>query len=211
MRKLIFLFILLTISSSCFAETLFTEDFENGLGKWDDTHRGLNAQIVTDPLNPNNNVLTFTDTVSGGDLVSIESFVGQTGNDFILTFDYLGNCGTDDCGGFVGISPNIDPTGTHTWIGGTSAPYPDIIPDTGTWQRVSIPFTSSYDPWHIMLEDWRGPSPYNGLPGDAFFDNFRVTDANGPSPTAVPFPLSTWVIMIALLGLFGRKLETVKK
>jgi len=204
--------LLLVLSQPSFTETLFSDNFEGGLGQWDDTYNGLNAQIVNDPLVPGNQVLNFTALRGGGDLFSTAALQGQTGGNYILEFDYLGTCGTSNCGGFVGISTAGGPPGLHTWLGGTSSPppYPDLLPDDGTWHHVTISFNTDYSSFHLMLEEWSGTQ---GNAGDAYFDNIVLTDANGPTPvpTAVPIPFWTWLLLIGLLGFVGMQMRSDKK
>ena len=190
---------------STYAETLFSDDFESGLALWDDTYAGISGQIVADPLVPGNQVLNFTNRIGGGDIFSIATLQGQTGGNYILSFDYLGTCGTASCGGFIGISSGINPPGAHTWVGGTIAPYPDLLPDDGTWHHVTIPISTLYTNFHLMLEEWNGAGDLAA--GDAYFDNIQFTDANGPTipPEAIPIPLWTWFILITLFGVFGLK------
>ncbi len=197
MKKLFFI-LMLGLSSASHAATLFSEHFEQTLAKWDDTFNGLNAQIVIDPLNPANKVLSFTSLHGGGDLMSVAPLTGQTGGDYILSFDYLGTCGSANCGGFVGVSTGVNPPGAHTWVGGTTAPYPDLLPDTGAWEHVTIAFTTAIDPIHLMLEEWTGG---DAIAGNAYFDNFLLTDANGATlpPAAVPVPL--WISILTMLLL----------
>lgn len=202
-------FLLPFFSTVLSAETLFTENFEAGLGQWDDTYNGLNAQIVNDPIVPGNKVLNFSALTGGGDLMSILPLQGQTGGNYIISFDYLGTCGTANCGGFIGISVGVNPPGSHTWIGGTTAPYPDLLPDDGAWHRVIIPVTTTYNSFHLMLEEWNGTG---GIAGDALFDNFIVTDANGPTitPAEVPIPIWTWFLLASGL-IFISIIEARKK
>ncbi len=203
--KTILAITLLAASSISNASTLFFDDFESGLGQWNDAYQGFNAQIVTDPLNSGNQVLNFTALRAAGDLFSTQSFTSTTNNSFILSFDYLGTCQTGDCGGFIGASSTTG-GGAHTWLGGTTSPYPDLLPDTGAWEHVSISFSSSFA-IHLMLEDWNGSG---GIAGDAYFDNIMLTDVNGPTINAVPIPAAMFLFAPAVLGFmsFRRKLKT---
>ncbi|MBL1320279.1 MAG: hypothetical protein COA63_004360 [Methylophaga sp.] len=194
-----FLAILLLASASISnASTLFFEDFESGLGQWDDAYQGFNAQTVVDPLNASNQVLNFTALRGGGDLFSSNAFTSTTSNSFILSFDYLGTCGGENCGGSIGISSTTG-GGAHTWLGGTTSPYPDLLPDTGSWEHVSIAFSSSFA-IHLMLEDWSGSG---GIAGDAYFDNILLTDANGPTLSSIPVPAAIFLFAPALIGFMG--------
>jgi hypothetical protein len=197
--------LLLSIASISHASTLFFDDFESGLGQWNDTYQGFNAQIVADPLNSGNQVLNFTALRAAGDLFSANAFTSTTSNSFILSFDYLGTCQTGNCGGFIGASSTTG-GGAHTWLGGTTSPYPDLLPDTGAWEQVSISFSSSFAV-HLMLEDWNGSG---GIAGDAYFDNILLTDLNGPAFSAVPVPAAVFLFAPVLLGFLGfrRKLQS---
>jgi len=68
------------------AQTLFFDDFESGLGKWETVGSGV---IVSDPLKPNNHALSFAELHSGGDIFSKLNIVSGS---YILSFDYLGTC-----------------------------------------------------------------------------------------------------------------------
>ncbi len=191
----------LLVNSVASSATLFSDNFENDLSLWNDAYQGNNAQIVNDPLNSGNHVLNFTALRGGGDLFTASGFSGDTGGSYILSFDYLGTCGHANCGGFIGYSSNT--TGGHqTWLGGTTAPYRDLLPDTGSWEHVSIAFNTSLNSVHLMLEDWSGSG---GVAGDAYFDNILLTDANGP--TSVSEPMS---IVLLGLGVAGMSLTRKK-
>src|SRR5712692_11443907 len=89
--------------------TLFEESFESGdlnqwTGKFGLSHHG---QIVTDPLDPTNHVLTFTQVNAAGDIFSASpiSLAGLPVR-FILSFDFLGlpvgGVAPSEYGGFAG-------------------------------------------------------------------------------------------------------------
>jgi hypothetical protein len=171
-KEFLLLFGIITFSlpGVVFSATLFSDKFESGLGGWTTVGSGV---IVLDPLISNNHALSFTNFSAAGDIFS-RLIDNKTGN-YILSFDYLGTCSSNNCGGFIGYNPG------DVWLGGTdpsgySSPI-TILPDTGNWERVTIVFTGPTT-ISLKLEDWFGSG---GIPGDAYFDNILLTDENGPS------------------------------
>jgi hypothetical protein len=180
-----------------FGTILFIENFEsaNGLndGNWNSNTSG---EIITDPLNPTNHVLEFTQLGSGGDLFSIQ-VANTSAPDYFLSFDYYVT--SQPGGGFIGIDPN--------WLAGNCGgcyPTPtslDPLP-AGQWNQVEIEFANP-DPgsgtFILFLEQFaENPAP-NGL-----FDNIVISDTGFsplPLPSTAPEP-STFVLMsTALLAL----------
>jgi hypothetical protein len=142
--------------------TLFFDDFESGLKKWTKGH----AKIVADPLEKDK-ALAFWRLNSAGDIWTTKTLHSSTGN-YILTFDYLGKCGKQGCGGFIGYDPG------DVWLGGTGPGYTDIVRllDTGKWEGVSITFKGPKN-IKLKIEDFSGSG---GAAGDAFFDNIRLME-----------------------------------
>jgi hypothetical protein len=217
MKKLVAIMAVVS-STSAFA---FTEDFEGTLGQWTGKNNGSHSgQVVTDPISGStNDVLNFTGTNSGGDIYTLATFQPGT---YRLEFDYLGTCGSQDCGGFIGYSQNYDPAsdGIYDDLRWLASSWPagffptsqgDIVvdlTDNGSWGHYSTEFTVSSYPFHLMLEDYRGlyqsPASWSmdagGSPGDAYFDNITLT--------AVPLPAPVWLLGPALMLLLRKRRQT---
>jgi hypothetical protein len=179
------------------ADLLFEDDFESGLGQWTN---GSGA-IVDDPNDPgNNNVLAFTALGSGGDIFSIGAF-DPVDDIFNLSFSYLGTCTNPagNCGGYVGYSDGFP--GSHTWhyATGTTSGAADVLIDNGEWRSYSFTFNSARAV-HLMIEDFTSSE----TPGDAYFDDIRLTDGR----VSVPEP---GTLALFGLGLFGMGLVRRKK
>jgi hypothetical protein len=176
---------------------LFADNFESGnLNQWTGKlglpHHG---QIVVDPLNPANHVLTFTAGAAGGDIFNASpiSLPGQP-QPFILSFDFLGlpigSVPPLEYGGFAGITTDPDGVLPHYWLAGTYLPalnVPATVATTltadGQWHHYSVDFTevvlsNNLTSIQVMLEDW-----YDRLsiPGDIYFDNVRLTAGAVPT------------------------------
>jgi len=175
--------------------TLFADNFENGnlnqwTGKFGLPHHG---QIVTDPLNPTNHVLTFTLVNAAGDIFSASpiSLTGLPAR-FILSFDFLGlpigGVAPSEYGGFAGIA--ADSGVIYDWLAGTylaaltvSVPVATVLAADGQWHHYEIDFTDvvvakNLTSIQLMLEDWydRG-----SIPGDVYFDNVSVRGTLSPA------------------------------
>jgi hypothetical protein len=186
------------------ATTLFFDDFEAGLGQWTGKSGGPHhGVVVADPLNPSNDVLTFTALNSGGDIYSTATPLGAAG-DYVLSFDYLGleqpGSVPGDLGGFVGFSEGLPDN--HGWYAGTQDSYPGLttlLADDGAWHHYTVILHNpTNDPLHVMLEDFEGSF---GVPGDAYFDNIRFED----STPAVPEPATLALVGSGLAGLALRR------
>jgi hypothetical protein len=160
----------------------FAESFENGLSQWVGRPTGHHAEIVSDPFDARNAVVTFTQTVAAGDAFSLPIPV-DVNSVYTLTFDYLGlalpGSEENNFGGFIGISDAIP--GDHHWLYGpvaNQAEHDLDLADDGRWHTYSVTFVPSAlitvegGTIHVMIEDGEGAL---SLPGDAFFDNIRLT------------------------------------
>jgi len=168
---------------------LFHEDFESGdltqwTGKIDEPHSGV---IVPDPLNPANQVLTFTQVAVVGDIFTAEKFDLSGPRRYILSFDFLGlpvgDAAPAEYGGFVGLTAEPTRTAEHYWVAGTAPDALNVAPEIateliadGVWRRYEIDITdivrtSGLTQIHLMLEDWL---ERESIPGDVFFDNIKL-------------------------------------
>jgi len=198
--------VLSSITISANAAILFSENFESGsLAQW----TAGNAQIVVDPLDSSNNVLNFTSLNSAGDIFSTNSLFSSNSNLFTLSFDYLGD--NNDSGGFFGYSQGLP--ANHVWLAGSDTNYTGttlwqdnlsgsltdrILVGNKNWQHYSFTFTSSFNPIHLMIEDFVGS---DNFAGNAYFDNIELTDA-----ASVPEPSILALFGMGLLGMsFFRK------
>jgi hypothetical protein len=170
--------------------TVFEDTFESSnlsqwIGQAGTPHHG---QIVADPLNPANHVLTFTTVNSAGDTFSAASIPASTSSRrYILSFDFLAlplvTIPPVEYGGFAGIKTAPGWGLPHYWVAGTYLPalnvpasVATVLSTDGRWHHYEIDFTeiissNSMLAFQVMLEDWydRG-----SIPGDVYFDNVRV-------------------------------------
>jgi hypothetical protein len=173
-----------TLSSR--AQVLFSEDFENGLGRWTGQGGGAHSGIlVSDPLNSGRgNVLTFTGVTGGGDVLMLDSVAAPS--PFVIRFDYLGlpDAGSvpGDLGGFLGITDGLAVGGS--WLASTSSDWPQTfqLVDDGQWHTVELPQDGFDGSFRLGLEDWAGSF---GIAGDAFFDRIQVQAVPEPSTLAI--------------------------
>lgn len=191
------------LNSGVFASPIFTENFEGNLSLWTGksggAHHGL---ITTDPLNSGNNVLTFTATNSGGDIFTTAAFNLVAGQQYSVSFDYLGLPGQipGGSGGFAGLAQ--DYPGTHLWYYGTNTTSgaSPILVDDGQWHSYTYDFIASPQTGnsiHLMFEDYRYPG--TNVAGDAFFDNVQI------STVPVPGAMALGTIGISLAGYLRRR------
>jgi hypothetical protein len=178
-------------SQQASATAIFSDDFEGGLiaSNWETIGHG---QIVVDPLNASNHVLTFSQLASGGDIFSVP--LNLNVGLITLSFDYLGIQPTGgngtDTGGFVIFEfPN---SVFGSVLAGTSSAGAPKIPDMlnltpGVWHHISATFASSLvgagNGSDLVLEQWSGSS---NPAGNAYFDNIQVSSS--------PEPGSVWLI-----------------
>lgn len=170
------------------------------------------AKIVVDPLNASNHVLTFSQVDGAGTLFSINT-IETTSGSFTVSFDYLGQKGTDaSSGGFFGIALyGAGGGGTHEWMAGTDiVAYPGrvLLIDDGTWHHYEVTFTNAQynniyftTPVYLMFEDYGGvgSTAYN-----AFFDNIAFGDTTALS---TPEPASAGLCLIgcAMMATLWRR------
>jgi hypothetical protein len=185
-RLVAYSLLILTLTGTAEAGSLFSDDFESGsLSKWDSNAHG---QIVVDPLNSSNHSLDFTARDAGGDIFSplINVTPGVT---YVFSFDYLGTA--PDAAGFAGLYGSFG----ENWVAGASPYYSGtvLMPDDGTWHHYSFAFTITGGDMGVKFEDWNG----NGGTslGDAYFDNVILSTAS-----AVPEPSG---LVLAILGILG--------
>lgn len=191
--------------------TVFQENFEGTnlvqwIGKDGFAHQG---QLVTDPLNPANQVLSFSGVNASGDMFTAVPIDFSRPRQYVLSFDFLGTSSPAvGNGGYIGISAvasGVD--ALQSWIGGTPATGLNSPPSVATtliadgqWHHYEIDFTAALDQLdlaqaYLMLEDWSNAS---NIAGDALFDNIKVVgvyDINqviAQVPCAGPSPGTKW-------------------
>lgn len=187
--------LVLSICSSVAAigTPIFVEDFSSGLGDWvgknSGGHHGI---VVTDPLDPANEVLSFSRLNVSGDIFTSALLPVGGYSELLIEFDYLGLAKPasvpDNFGGFLGISVDLNP-GVGAWLAGTDQSAANglgfngiHLVDDGQWHRYTIdiaPILSAngIPQVHLMIEDWLDAG---GEAGDAYFDNLTVTGRNVP-------------------------------
>lgn len=175
-------FLICVSSPICLAqEVLMNEDFETDLSRWDVPGHGV---LVPDPLNPGNQVLSFTHTAAGGDMWSMALPVDAS-TTYVLSFRYLGyGGGGGDTGGYLWLVDPLYGNVSSCPVWGT---HPDNsnyeLIDDRQWHTYQIVFqvTDYFDPiggtLQITCEDWNGAAgidPPPNIAGDAFFDDIQL-------------------------------------
>jgi hypothetical protein len=204
----------LAVANLCQADViLFQDNFEGtNLDKWIGKDGAPpQGQIVGDPLNPANHVLTFTGVNSYGDMFSATPLNVSRSRQYVLSFDFMGIPDSSNPsrgnGGFLGIANMPTSDSQQFWIAGTYGPALTVPPPVattltvdGAWHHYNIDFTgvvaaNGLTQTLLMLEDWFN---FDSVPGDAFFDNLRVVGVYDTSfilaqvPCAGPKPGKKW-------------------
>ena len=206
MKKCIFALAAVLVLAAAAQADLFNEDFEGGdlsawVGQGGGAHHGT---IVTDPLDPGNKVLTFTETNWGGDIFATAAGFDLTpGQQYTVSFRYLGDPAkggtSDNLGGYAGLAAGLP--GAHKWYYGTGtvSGAADVLVDNGSWGSYRYDFTAPVpgvgSHIHLMFEDfYLSGYGLNDVAGDVYFDDIRLV----PVPGAV------------LLGIIGLSAVGVK-
>ena len=165
--------------STGYSQTLFSENFENGMDRWIGRFQGpTTACAVDDPLNSGHGkVMWFGGLSSGGDAFTRETIAITS--KVLIEFDYLGinkpGSITNDLGGFFGIANDFDASTLQNWLATTSSGFTNSVQliDDGQWHHVTVNLEPySISPFHLVLQDYM----YSwGVPGDVYFDNITVS------------------------------------
>lgn len=178
---------LLLLALSCTLPTatrsqavLLDEDFEGDLSAWATVGHGT---LVADPLDPNNQVLTFDATANSGNMWSNPMPV-TAGTTYVFQFRYLGNAGGADTGGYLWLVDPLYGNVASCPVWGTQPENSNYeLIDDGQWHTYQLVFqvTDYFNPpsgeLAITVEDWDGAAGSNPPPnvaGDAFFDDMQV-------------------------------------
>jgi hypothetical protein len=173
---------------------LFQEDFNNGLSQWIEETGANNGLVIPDPLGSNTNVLVFTKTTICVDLVSHR--IPHHGNNYLLSFDYLGkpldNTITENLGCSIGIANSNCTTKIYAaaiphGLGpvANSSGY-ILLTDDSSWHHYEIPFSFTDEELRLNLQDWE----FNGLipsrAGDCYFKDISIINDTVAAPTIAP-------------------------
>ena len=168
--------------------TLIEDTFESGtLSLWTGKNGGAHqGQIVADPLNASNHVLTFTGVNAAGDIFSAARLEFAGPRQYILSFDFLGLAAgpaPTEYGGFIGITDSPTTNPLEFWVAGTYLPALNAPPSVATqlvadgqWHHYEVNITplvlaAQLTGTHLMLEDWVG---LGSVAGDVYFDNIQL-------------------------------------
>ena len=183
--------------STGYSQTLFSEDFENGMDRWTGRFQGpTTAHAVDDPLNSGHGkVMWFGDLSSGGDAFTRETITITS--KVLIEFDYLGiikpGSITNDLGGFFGIANDFDASTLQNWLATTSIGFTNSVQliDDGQWHHVTVNLEPySISPFHLVLQDYM----YSwGVPGDVYFDNITVSYPTVKTNATVAPPIADMV------------------
>jgi hypothetical protein len=207
MKKYIFALVVVLVLAAATQAELFKEDFEGDLSAWvgknSSTHHG---EIVTDPLDSNNNVLHFTKLRGAGDIFTATGFDLVSGQQYTISFRYLGYPSqSGDTGGYAGFSSDLSPSdcNDHIWYygTGTESSAADVLVDDSAWHSYSYMFTAPLsigNHIYLMFEDFIGS---DSIAGNAYFDDISLVQT--PIPGAV-------ILGILGLGVAGWKLRVRK-
>lgn len=178
---------------------LFQDKFEGtNLNQWiGKAGAPPQGQIVPDPLNPANHVLTFTGVNFSGDMFTAAPLNVSRPRQYVLSFDFLGLPSGVENGGFIGIAAAPTSDSQQFWIGGTypgALTAPPSVATTlvvdGAWHHYEIDFTevvtaNGLTETLLMVEDWFN---FGSVPGDAFFDNIKVVGVYDLAPILAQVP-----------------------
>jgi len=184
-RSVFTLVTVLAIAAPIASAVNFSDDFEGGSlspALWLINGHG---QIVTDPLNASNHVLSFSALGAGGDIFSVP--LDLSAPEISLSFDYLGLDSTPSVGTNTGGFVIVDLPNSFlgfSLLGTSSAGNPKLSDmlnlAPGVWHHISVTFAPSLvaagDGSKITFEQWVS-SP--NAAGNAFFDNIQLTPEPG--------------------------------
>lgn len=138
------------------------------------------GQIVQDPLNSSNHVLSFTADKSNGDAFTASSFALTPGATYLFSMKYLAEQGASPYAPYGGaISPfsNSVP-GTFFWVFS-----PSNLTADGEWHSISYTFTAPYQGTDSYNPVWLVFEQNEGTPGTLYFDNVSLSSV--PVPPAI--------------------------